>query len=189
MTNRTNAPPGDTGKISASPASDQPWNGPDPPSLGDSGIRIARDGTWFHRNSPIDRKALVKLFSSVLRRQADGTYWLVTPVESGRVEVEDAPFTAVELSVIGQGPAQILRFRTNVDDWVEAGPENPIRVAIAPDTREPRPYIFVRAGLEALILRPVYYRLADLAVEGDADGVTTLGVWSNKVFFPLGCPD
>ncbi len=189
MTKKTTDPADDTRKISASPASDQTWKGPDLPSCGDSGIRIARDGTWFHRNLPIRRKALVKLFSSVLRREADGTYWLVTPVERGRVEVEDAPFTAVELSVIGHGPAQILRFRTNVGDWVEAGPENPIRVAIAPDTREPRPYIFVRAGLEALILRPVYYRLADLAVEHDADGVTTLGVWSNKVFFPLGCPD
>ena len=189
MTKKTTYPANDTRKIIASPASDQPRKGPDLPSCGDSGIRIARDGTWFHRNSPIGRKALVKLFSSVLRREADGTYWLVTPVERGRVEVEDAPFTAVELSVIGQGPAQILRFRTNVDDWVEVGPENSIRVAIAPDTREPRPYIFVRAGLEALILRPVYYRLADLAVEHDAEGVTKLGVWSNKVFFPLGCPD
>jgi uncharacterized protein len=159
--------------------------GPAPPTCGDFDIRIASDGTWYYQNSPIGRKALVKLFSSVLRREADGTYWMVTPVERGQVEVEDAPFTAVELSVTGHGPAQILRFRTSVDDWVEAGPENPIRVAIAPDTYAPRPYILVRAGLEALILRPVYYQLADLALEHDANGVTTHGVWSNKVFFPL----
>ncbi len=85
--------------------------------------------------------------------------------------------------------AQTLRFRTSVDEWVEAGPENPIRVVIAPDTREPRPYILVRSGLEALILRPVYYHLAELAVEHDPNGVITLGVWSNKAFFPLGYPD
>ncbi len=185
MTKKTDGPAGDTRKISASPASYQTWKEPDLQSCGDFAIRIARDGTWFYQNSPIGRKALVKLFSSVLRREADGTYWLVTPVERSRVEVEDAPFTAVELCVNGHGAAQILRFRTNVDDWVEAGPENPIRVAMAPDTREPRPYIYVRAGLEALILRPVYYNLADLAVEHDANSVTALGVWSNKVFYPL----
>jgi uncharacterized protein len=189
MTKKSKDPADDTGKISTSPASDQTWDGSELPSCGDFDIRIARDGTWFYRNSPIGRKALVRLFSSVLRREADGTYWMVTPVERGQVEVEDAPFTAVELSVTGQGPAQILRFRTSVDDWIEAGQENPIRVAIAPDTCEPRPYILVRAGLEALILRPVYYHLADLAVEHDANGAITHGVWSNKVFFPLVCPD
>jgi len=189
MTKKTKDPAGDRGKISALPASDQPWQGPDLPTCGDFGIRIARDGTWFYRNSPIERKALVKLFSSVLRREEDGRYWLVTPVERGLVEVEDAPFTAVELSVTGQGAAQILRFRTNVDEWVEAGPENPLRVAIAPDTREPRPYILVRGRLEALILRPVYYRLADLAVEHDANGSAALGVWSHTIFFPLGYLD
>ncbi len=189
MTKKTMDPAGDTRKISTSSASDQPQEELVLPSCGDFDIRIARDGTWFYRKSPIGRKALVKLFSTVLRREADGTYWLVTPVERGQVEVEDAPFTVVELSVIGQGSAQVLRFRTNVDDWIEAGPENPIRVAIAPDTREPRPYILVRSGLEALILRPVYYHLADLAVEHDSGDMTALGVWSNKAFFPLGCPD
>ncbi len=189
MTKKIQNPPGDTGKISASPPSDQPWEGPVPPSCGDFDIRIAADGTWFYRKSPIARKALVKLFASVLRREADGSYWLVTPVERCRVEVEDAPFTAVELSVTGRGPGQILRFRTSLDDWVEAGPHNPIRVAFAPDTRAPRPYILVRAGLEALILRPVYYRLAELAAEGGAKDGAALGVWSNKVFFPLECPD
>ncbi len=162
-----------------------------PPSGADSdirpGFRIARDGTWCHDGAPINRKTLVKLFSSILRREADGAYWLVTPVERARVEVEDAPFTAVELSVTGRGRDQVLRFRTNLDDWVEAGPGHPIRVAIGAESGEPRPYIMVRDGLEALILRAVYYRLAERAVEGP-DGAT-LGVWSHKTYFHLGCMD
>ncbi len=189
MTKDRANPTGNKQKIGAPGASDQPEDVQSLPFCGDFDIRIAHDGTWFYKNSPIARKALVKLFSSVLRREGDGDYWLVTPVERGRVEVEDAPFTAVEISVIGQGSDQKLRFRTNVDDWVEAGPENPIRVALAPDTDEPRPYIVVRAGLEALILRTVYYRLVELGVERAAEGGTALGVWSNKVFFPLGCLD
>ena len=134
-------------------------------------------------------KALVKLFSTVLRREDDGEYWLVTPVERGRVIVDDAPFTAVELSVSGSGPGQVLRFRTNVDDWVEAGPGHPVRVDHAPDRDEPSPYILVREGLEALIVRSVYYHLVDLAVERTHEGKTVLGVWSKEIFFPLGSPD
>ena len=156
------------------------------PFCGDFDIRIARDGTWYYRNSPIGRKALVRLFSTVLRREEDGEYLLVTPVERGRVAVEDAPFTAVELVVSGTGADQVLRFRTNVDDWVEAGPDHPIRVAHAPDSGEPSPYIHVRDALEALIVRSVYYQLADLGVERAQDGKTMLGVWSKNTFFPLG---
>lgn len=158
------------------------------PPCGDFDIRIARDGTWFYRDSPIGRKPLVKLFASVLRRQADGAYWLVTPVERGRVIVEDAPFTAVELDARGAGRDQVLAFRTNVDDWVEAGPGHPIRVDLAPETGEPSPYILVRDGLDALILRSVYYHLVDLSVERVHNGQKTLGVWSHGSFFPLGGP-
>lgn len=147
-------------------------------------IRIARDGTWFYHGSPIGRKPLVRLFSTVLRRAPDGTYWLVTPAERGRIEVEDAPFTAVALEARGAGRAQDLVFRTNVDDEVTAGPGHPIRVADRDG--EPRPYVTVREGLEALILRSVFYQLVDLATERKEDGKPVLGVWSDGAFFALG---
>ena len=166
--------------------SDQPSGSESPPGCGDFDIRIARDGTWFHQGSPIGRKPLVRLFASVLRREADGGFWLVTPVERGRVIVDDAPFVAVELAASGTGSNQTLRFRTNIDDWVEADAAHPIRVAQAPDSGEPRPYILVRDRLEALIARSVYYHLVELAVEGEQDGETVLGVWSKAIFFPLG---
>lgn len=176
----------DDRKIGVSRPADQPLGMEMLPACGDFDIRIARDGAWFYRGSPIDRKPLVKLFSTVLRREENGEYWLVTPVERGRVEVEDAPFTAVELTVSGAGTAQLLQFRTNVDDWVEVGPDHPIRVAHAPDSGEPSPYILVRDRLEALILRSVYYHLVAIAVEQEHEGKTVLGVWSKETFFPLG---
>ena len=151
---------------------------------GDLNMRIARNGTWFYHGSPIGRKPLVMLFASVLRREANGEYWLVTPVERGRVEVEDAPFTAVELAAEGAGREQVLRFRTNLDEWVEAGPDRPIRLAPGDARSGPRPYVLVRDGLEALILRPVFYELVALAGPRTA-GVQELGVWSQGAFFPL----
>jgi uncharacterized protein len=147
-------------------------------------IRIARDGTWFYHGSPIGRKPLVRLFSTVLRRAPDGSYWLVTPAESGRIEVEDAPFTAVSLEARGVGRDQELVFRTNVDDEVAAGPDHPIRVA--DHDGAPRPYVMVREGLEALILRPVFYQMVDLAVERMEADKTVLGVWAGGAFFALG---
>lgn len=182
-------PPDSTQNISASTAPDQPPRGDALPFCGDLDMRIARDGTWFYRGSPIGRKPIVRLFSTVLRREADGQYWLVTPVERGRVVVDDAPFTAVELEATGAGRKQVLRFRTNVDAWVEAGPAHPIRVAHDPESGEPSPYILVRDRLEALIVRSVYYRLVELAVEREHNGETTLGVWSKGTFFPLGSLD
>jgi hypothetical protein len=149
-------------------------------------MRIASDGTWYYRGSPIGRKALVRLFSTVLRREEDGGYWLVTPVERGRILVDDAPFTAVEVAVEGSGRQQVLRFRTNLDDWVEAGAERPLRVSLSPDKGEPRPYILIRDRLEALILRSVFYQLVDMAVEHRVDGKNYLGLWSKESFFPLG---
>jgi hypothetical protein len=154
---------------------------------GDVDIRIARDGTWFYHGSPIGRKRLVKLFASVLRREASGDFWLVTPAEKCRIQVDDAPFTAVEMSVEGTGRNQRLTFRTNVDENVIAGPGHPLRVAMDPATGEPSPYIYVRDGLEALIVRAVFYDLADLGVdEPQPDGTTSFGVWSGGEFFPLG---
>lgn len=149
------------------------------------GMRIARDGTWYHQGSPIGRKPLVKLFASVLRRDDAGDYWLVTPVERGRIEVEDAPFIAVELTVEGQGTDQAITFRTNVDDLVVADKAHPIRIVHDSATGEPAPYILVRDRLEARLARPVYYHLADLCVERRVDGRSVLGVWSGGAFFIL----
>lgn len=148
-------------------------------------IRIARDGTWFYRNSPIQRKELAKLFSTVLRLDEDGCYWLKTPVEQGKVEVEDAPFTAVELEVVGAGREMVLKFRNNFDDWVTADANHPVRIDYDPETREPSPYIRIRDNLDALILRSVFYELVELATPVERAGKTVLGVWSAGNFFEL----
>jgi len=158
------------------------WN---PPFCGDLDMRIARDGTWFYQGTPIGRPAMVRLFSTVIRRDGDD-YFLVTPVEKVGIQVEDAPFVAVRLDVSGEGEAQLLRFVTNVDDVVEAGQEHPLRVSLDLQTQEPSPYIHVRANLEALIHRNVFYQLVDLAVPGYVEGESWLGVWSGGVFFPIG---
>jgi len=173
-------------KISNPVARDQPKGSDRPPGPGDYPIRIARDGMWYYRGTPINRKPLVKLFSSVLKRGPAGDFWLQTPVERGRIQVDDAPFTAVELSREGEGPHQVLRFRTNLDEWVAAGPEHPIRVAEDPGTGEPSPYVLIRDGLEALIVRSVFYELAELAVERPAAIGSELGLWSGGRFFTLG---
>jgi hypothetical protein len=160
----------------------------EPELCGDIDLRIARDGMWFYHGSPIGRKPMVRLFASVLQRDAAGDYWLVTPVERCRIRVDDAPFTAVEMSATGSGPTQMLSFRTNVDDIVIAGPGNPIRVATDSTTAEPSPYVLVRNNLEALIVRSVFYDLVDLAEERVVAGATVLGVWSGGAFFPIGEP-
>jgi hypothetical protein len=174
------------------PAGEKPLGKNSPlPFCGDFDIRIGRDGTWYYQGTPIGRKPLVKLFASVLRREADGTYWLVTPAERGRIVVDDAPFVAVECEPRGEGREQVLAFRTNIDEWVEAGPERPLRVAEGPGEGkgegkgEPSPYVLVRPGLEALIARPVYYQLAELAVPDPKDP-RGLGLWSQGQFFRLG---
>lgn len=151
-------------------------------------IRIARDGTWYHEGDPIRRIELTKLFASVLRRDAAGGYWLVTPVERGRIVVDDVPFVAVEMTVSGTGKEQVLAFRTNLDEWVEAGADHPIRVTYGGDTGEPTPYVAVRSGLEARIARSVYYDMVDrcAAADGPAGEETEVGVWSSGRFFVLG---
>ena len=157
-----------------------------PELCGDIDIRIGRDGTWFYHGSPIGRKPLVKLFASVLQRDDVGDYWLITPVEKARIRVDDAPFTAVEMTVAGSGIAQTLSFRTNIDETVVAGPDHPIRVEIDPKTGEPAPYVHVREGLDALIVRAVFYDLVEIGVERTVDAQAMLGVWSNGAFFPIG---
>jgi hypothetical protein len=154
---------------------------------GDLEMRIARDGTWFYRGSPIGRQPLVKLFGSVLRREPDGSYWLVTPAERGRIEVEDVPFLAVALTAEGEGRAQRLIFRTNLDEFVTAGPDNPLRVETAA-SGGPVPYILVRGGLDARLARPVFYDLVDLGTEERFEDAAAFGVWSEGMFFRLGEP-
>lgn len=153
------------------------WN---PTHCGDSEMRIARDGTWFHQGSPIGREAMVRLFSTVLRREPDGGYVLVTPVEKLDIAVEDAPFIAVEMKAEGEGRAGRLAFRLNTGDLVTAGPEHPLRFAERDDG--PHPYLHVRGGLEALVARSLYYELAERALADDADPP---GVWSDGAFFPI----
>ena len=165
---------------------------PRPPrtECGDLPFVIKRDGTWLYRGSPIGRKEMVCLFSSVLKREADGSFWLETPAERGRIEVEDTPWTAVEMDWEGHGRDQVLSFRTNVDQVVTAGPKHPIRVAHDILTCEPTPYVAIRgegAGmLEARIGRAVYYEMVALAEPGMVEGRRMLGVWSQRCFFPLG---
>ncbi|MFZ3184720.1 MAG: DUF1285 domain-containing protein [Pseudomonas sp.] len=161
------------------------WN---PPCCGDIDMRIARDGSWFYLSTPISRKPMVKLFSSIIRRDGD-EYFLVTPVEKVGIQVDDAPFVVVSLQVEGAGEAQVLRFTSNVEDEVEAGAQHPLRFAIDPLTQEPSPYVLMRSNLEALILRSVFYQLVELAQPHELDGRVWLGVWSGGVFFPIGLQD
>ncbi len=158
-----------------------------PPQLfcGDIDIRIAGDGTWFHEGCPIGRLPLVKLFASVLRREEDGDYWLVTPVEKARIVVDDAPFVAVELDASGAGEAQRLRFRTNLDEWVGVDADHPLAFRALPGSAEKAPYLTVRDGLEARVARAAYYALVELCVEREVAGRPVLGVWSEGVFFPF----
>ena len=152
------------------------------------GLRILQDGTWLYRGSPITRIELVKLFASVLRREADGSFWLVTPVERGRIEVDDAPFVVVELAVEGTGRTQTLRVRTNVDEWLTLGPRQVLRLRRPADQAAdagPVPYVEVRAGLEARLARSVYYELVERGEERMQDGRQRFGVWSEGVFLPL----
>lgn len=153
------------------------WN---PDHCGDSAMRIACDGTWFHEGSPIGRPAMVRLFSTILRREPDGGYVLVTPVEKLSIEVEDAPFVAVEMKSEGEARQRELAFRLNTGEIVLAGPDHPIRFEVKPDG--PHPYLHVRGGLEALVARSVYYELASIAI---AEGHSPPGVWSRGRFFSM----
>jgi hypothetical protein len=152
---------------------------------------IKRDGTWLYRGTPINRKPMVCLFSTVLTREEDGSYLLETPAERGRIEVEDVPFIAVELEWSGHGTQQTLCFRTNTDQCITAGPDHPIRIAHDLLTCEPTPYLHIRDGkgpypIEARINRATYYELVALAEPGMLHGRKVLGVWSDGAFFSLG---
>ncbi len=159
------------------------WN---PAHCGHSDMRIARDGTWFHGGTPIGRPALVKLFSTILRREPDGSFVLVTPFEKLDIDVEDAPFLAVEARSEGKGRARSIAFRLSTDDLVVAGPGNPLRIGIEADGT-PRPYLHVRGaigcGLEALVVRSVFYELAEWALEDAGASGDPPGLWSGGAFF------
>ncbi|MCJ2068180.1 DUF1285 domain-containing protein [Methylobacterium sp. J-030] len=157
------------------------WN---PPYCGAIDIRIAADGTWYHTGTPIRRPKLVRLFSSILRREPDGRIVLVTPVECVGITVEDAPFVAVEMAVDGSGQGRRIAFRTNVDDLIPVDAEHTLRFAEAADGAL-KPYLHVRAGLWALVTRALTYDLVDLAEQGMLDGEPWLGLWAGGLFHPI----
>ncbi len=148
------------------------WN---PTHCGNSEMRIARDGTWYHQGSPIGREAMVRLFSTILRREADGSYVLVTPGEKLDIIVEDAPFIAVEVKHDSSGPTRKMTFRLNTGDLIVAGPNHALRFT-------DMPYVHVRGGMEAKVARPVYYELANLALD---EGDDPIGLWSDGAFFAM----
>jgi hypothetical protein len=160
-----------------------------PDHCGDIDIVIRSNGLWFHEGTPIGREGLVRLFSTVLRKDPDG-FHLVTPAEKLRIQVEDAPFIAVRVDRLEDAQGRsVLRFVTNVGDTVDAGPDNPIRVDTPAEDGEPRPYVHVRRGLEALIARPVFYELAEMAVQRDFPGGSMMAVESGGAWFPIGPPE
>jgi len=157
------------------------WN---PPFCGDIDIRISADGTWFYQKTPIGRPALVKLFASVLRREGD-KYFLVTPVEKVGINVDDVPFLAVELKVEHGTRGQVLKFRTNVDDWVAAGPGHALRFEPQTDNDGLKPYVNVRRDLWAKVTRALFYDLVELGEQRNVDGKAMFGVVSGGEFFAM----
>jgi uncharacterized protein len=157
------------------------WN---PAYCGEIDMRIAADGTWFYQKTPIGRPALVKLFASILRREGD-RYFLVTPVEKCGIAVDDAPFMAVELRIDDAGPPRRLQFRTNVDDWMECGPDHPLRFEPEAQTGGLKPYLHVRRNLWAKVTRPLFYDLVDLGEERAVAGTLMFGVASAGEFYAM----
>lgn len=164
------------------PAPVEKWN---PEYCGEMDMQIKADGTWFYLGTPIGRRRLVELFSTVLRKDADGETYLVTPVERIRIEVEDAHFIAVEMNAAMREGEQILTFRTNVGDVVEAGPEHPLRFETVEENEGVKPYLLVRGRLEALLARPVMYELIATGEAIEIDGETMFAVRSGGAVFPI----
>mgnify|MGYP001085033011 CR=1 FL=1 len=157
------------------------WN---PPLLGDIDIRITRQGTWFHEGGEIKRRPLVKLFSSILKRENDD-YFLVTPEEKWRIQVEDVPFFFTQLNVERKGKEQALVFSSTTDDLVIVDKQHPLRVTVDAESGEPSPYLLLRGGMEGLLSRSVYYQLADISEARQVDGKEVFGVSSMGCFFAL----
>src|SRR5690554_621961 len=159
------------------------WN---PDLSGDIDIRITRDGDWYHQGERIQRDAIIRLFSTILRREDDGEYYLVTPVEKWRIQVEDTPLLAHSLEVAGSGQEQVLAVTTNVGERLLLGESHPFEVGDYDNDGTPRPIVHVRRGLEARLVTTAYYELADLLVEAPLAEDSSLGVWSSGEFFPVG---
>jgi hypothetical protein len=177
-TNAAKASPAEKGQKGLPPV--HLW---DPPFCGDLDMRIASDGTWFYMGTPIVRPALVRLFSTILKRE-DGKHFLVTPVEKVGIRVDDAPFLAVEMLREGEGEGRLLRFRTNVDDWVDCDAAHGLRFKAAADGGL-TPYLHVRADLWAKVTRAIYYDLVDIGEERVADGRAMFGIASGGAFFAM----
>jgi uncharacterized protein len=160
----------------------------DPPFCGNLDMRISADGTWYYLKTPIGRPALVKLFASVLKREGD-SYFLVTPVEKCGIQVDDAPFVAVELKVEEGALGQVLNFRTNVDEWIVCGPDHQLRFEPELGTGGLKPYLHVRRGLWAKVTRPLFFDLVDLGEEREISGTVLFGVSSMSAFFPMAPAD
>ena len=169
-------------RASRSKGSPETWN---PPFCGDIDMRIARDGTWYYLNSPIGRKPLVQLFASVMRRDADDRYYLVTPVEKCGITVDDAPFLAVAMTINGSGREQEIVFTTNLDDAVTVDRDHPLRFEIEDGSQGLKPYVLVRGRLEALVARSVFYDLVAAGQLEDREDGTWFGVWSSGQFWPM----
>ena len=178
-----------TGALSRAAAKGPPpverWN---PPFCGDLDMRIGTDGTWFYMKTPIGRPALVKLFASILKREGD-KYFLVTPVEKCGIQVEDAPFLAVEMNIEKPADKRVLHFRTNVDDWVACGPEHPLRFEPEPGTGGLKPYLHVRRNLWAKVTRTLFFDLVELGEERNVGGKPMFGVVSMGSFFAMADAD
>lgn len=159
------------------------WN---PDLSGSIDIVIARDGQWLYEGKPIGREAIVRLFATILRREDDGHYYLVTPVEKWRITVEDAPLLAHSLQATGEGRDQVLSVTTNTGETIEIGEAHPLHVGAYEGTEEPRPVVKLRYGIEARLVTAAYYDLADLVTEENLAGETVIGVWSNGNFYKVG---
>ena len=157
------------------------WN---PPYCGELDIRITRDGNWHYNKSPIGRKRLVKLFSNILKKEGD-FYYLVTPVEKIKIQVDDAPFLIVDIESKTVNGTQEITFLTNTETKFSLGSENPLRILFKNDTQEPSPYVVVRKNLEGLLDRKTFYRLIEKSDFHSYEGTSWLGIWSQNVFFPI----
>ncbi len=158
------------------------WN---PPFCGDMDMVIRRDGSWHYMGSPIGRASMVRLFSTIMRHDDDDCYYLVTPVEKVRIQVEDAPFVAIAVDTEGEGQKQVLTFTTNVGDTVRLDSEHPFRVDLDPESAEPSPYILVRDRLEALVHRNIFYQLVEMADIQSVEGGDWYGIWSGGTFYKI----
>lgn len=169
-------------KNSENPPIDE-WN---PELSGDMDLHVTRDGQWVFKGQPLAREAIVRLFSTILRKEEDGEYYLVTPVEKWRIQVEDTPLLAHSLQVSGEGDQQVISITTSVGETLEVGKNHPLEIGHYPGSEEPRPIVRVRHGIEARLVTAAYYDLVEYVVERNEDGHPVLGVFSHGIFYKIG---